>query len=179
MEDIYFALWLVLSSTLFFLPGWISCLSTGITFHLFPSSSPFFVLWLKNGRETGPWWQPKLPVWKEALLKSPQSSSATCLRKYRFWFYFLLLVRNLNWTVGSRDYHGLTPIKPQSHSPEFPAQSIPPSFNEKRKVTNFTYKGGYWKIPLVCSRSASNSQHFMSVILSERDFSACGSPFMG
>lgn len=130
------------------------------------------------------WWRNR-PVtgiraacgWR-GLCSSPlQNFSTVCLRKYWFWFYFLLLVRNLRWTVGSHDYHGLTPIKPQTPAFEISAQSIQPSFNEKRKVTNFIYKRQYWKIPLVDSRSASNSQHFMRVILSERDFSAHGSDF--
>lgn len=87
-------------------------------------------------------------------------------------FIFSFWLRILIELQGSHDYHRLTPIKSQTQFPEVSTQSILPSFNEKRKVTNFIYISGYWKIPLVSFGSAFNSQYFMRVILSEQDFFA-------
>lgn len=87
-----------------------------------------------------------------------------------FDFIFSFWLRILIELQGSHDYHRLTLIKSQTQFPEVSTQSILPSFNEKRKVTNFIYMSGYWKIPLVSFGSAFNSQYFMRVILSERDF---------
>lgn len=87
-----------------------------------------------------------------------------------FDFIFSFWLRILIELQGSHDYHRLTPIKSQTQFPEVSTQSILPSFNEKRKVTNFIYISGYWKIPLVSFGSAFNSQYFMRVILSKWDF---------
>lgn len=141
-----------------------------------PFGSSFFVLWLTNDGETGPWWELEQPVAEGGSAQITAKNFKLCACGsidsdfiFSFWWGILNELWVATITTGS------PLLSPQTHSLEISAQSIPPSFNEKRKVTNFIYKSGYWKIPLVGSRSASNSQHFMRVILSERDFSAHGS----
>lgn len=81
-------------------------------FHVPPLGSSFFCLWLTNDGERGPWWELEQPGAEGGSVQITTKFLNCVPGKYWFWFYFLLLVKNCNWTVGSHDYHGLTPIKP-------------------------------------------------------------------
>lgn len=186
---IYLALWLALTCFIFlavtglnFLSHCWNCLPS-----IPPFSSSFFVLWLTNDGERGSWWESEHPLAEGGSAQIIAKMFKLCAYGsidsdfiFSFWWGIFFLNSLLWWGILNELWIATITtssplLNPPTHSLEISVQSIPPSFNEKRKVTNFIYKSGYWKIPLVSSRSASNSQHFMRLILLEQDFSAHGS----
>lgn len=141
-RDIYFSFWLVLSSGIFSLDGLLVSLLESPSIYSLPASS-FFVFLLIDDVETDSGQETELLVANGGSLNRWDVLKLCAYGNIDFDFIFSFWLRILIELQGSHDYHRLTPIKSQTQFPEVSTQSILPSFNEKRKVTNFIYKSGY------------------------------------